>query len=62
MGTFEIKVKRENNEKFLKDLIIDMILFYPGGNYDLAYIPFTREFIDKREDINKLLEKRKNND
>lgn len=62
MGTFEIKVKRENNEKFLKDLVIDMILFYPGGNYDLAYIPSTREFIDKREDINKLLEERKNND
>ena len=59
MGTFEIKVKRENNEKFLKELVVDMILFYPGGNYDLAYIPSTREFIDKREVINKLLEERK---
>lgn len=56
MGHFEIIVKKENNALFLKGLIIDMILFYPGGNYDLAYIPSTKEFIEGRDNINKVLD------
>ena len=56
MGHFEITVKKENNALFLKGLIIDMILFYPGGNYDLAYIPSTKEFIEGRDNINKVLD------
>lgn len=31
-------------------------LFYPGGNYDLAYIPSTKEFIEGRDNINKVLD------
>lgn len=56
MGHFEITVKKENNALFLKGLVIDMILFYPGGNYDLAYIPSTKEFIEGRDNINKVLD------
>ncbi len=29
---------------------------YPGGNYDLAYIPSTKEFIEGRDNINKVLD------
>ena len=56
MGHFEITVKKENNAMFMEGLVIDMILFYPGGNDDLAYIPSTEEFVSGRENIDKLLE------
>lgn len=58
MGHFEITVKKENNAQFLGNLVIDMILFYAGGNDDLAYIPSTEEFISGREKINKILEEK----
>lgn len=41
----------------MKGLVIDMILLYPGGSKDLAYIPSTKEFVSGREDINRILKK-----
>ena len=58
MGYFQLTVKKENNEAFLKDLVIDMILFYAGGNKDIAFIPSTEEFVSGRENIDKLLSKK----
>lgn len=55
MGHFQLTVKKENNEAFLNDLVIDMILFYAGGNKDVAYIPLSEEFVFGRENIDKLL-------
>lgn len=57
MGTFQIRVKTENKSKFLENLVVDMILFYPGGHYDLAYIPSTQEFVSDRETINNMIAK-----
>lgn len=59
MGCLQFFVKKENVSKFLEGLVIDMILLYPGGSKDLAYIPSTREFISEREEINKLIEEKK---
>ena len=56
MGHFKIAVEKENCSVFLQRIVIDMILFYAGGNDDLAYVPSTREFIAKRDDIDKFLE------
>lgn len=56
MGHFEITVKKENNGFFWDKLVIDMILLYPGGNDDLAYIPSQKKFVSGRDNINKLLE------
>ena len=61
MGHFEITVKKQNNTKFFKNLVIDMILFYSGGNDDLAFVPSTGEFVSGRDNIDKLL-KEKNNE
>jgi len=61
MGYFQLTVKKENVEAFLNDLVIDMILFYAGGNKDVAFIPSTEEFVSGRENIDKVLsEKNKN--
>ena len=56
MGCLQFFVKKENASKFMKGLVFDMILFYPGGCKDLAYIPSKGEFVSGRENINKLLE------
>ena len=58
MGHFQISVKKENNANFWKNLVIDMILFYAGGNNVLAFIPSTKEFIYGREEIDKILEEK----
>lgn len=60
MGTFQIRVKKENNSKFLENLVVDMILFYPGGQDDLAYIPSSHEFVSDREKIDNLIAEKNN--
>ena len=60
MGCLQFFVKKENATRFLKGLVLDMILFYPGGCKDLAYIPSKEEFVSGRENINKLLEEMNN--
>lgn len=58
IGHFQITVKKENMQRFWNGLVIDMILFYSGGHKDLAFVPSTKEYIDEREDIDKLLEQK----
>ncbi len=60
MGCLQFFVKKENATRFLEGLVLDMILFYPGGCKDLAYIPSKREFVSGRENINKVLEEMNN--
>lgn len=60
MGCLQFFVKKENASKFMKGLVFDMILFYPGGCKDLAYIPSKGEFVSGRENINKLLDEMNN--
>ena len=61
MGHFQITVKKENRDLFWQGIVIDMILFYTGGNDDLAYIPSTKEFISGRDNIDKILEEKNRN-
>lgn len=61
MGHFQITVKKENSSVFWQGIVLDMILFYAGGNDDLAYIPSTKEYIEGRENIDKLLEEKNRN-
>lgn len=61
MGHFQITVKKEYNDVFWQGIVIDMILFYAGGNDDVAYIPSTKEFVFGRENIDKLLEEKNRN-
>lgn len=61
MGHFQITVKKENSALFWSRIVIDMVLFYAGGNEDLAYIPSTNEFIEGREEIDKYIEGKNNN-
>lgn len=58
MGNFHVVVKKENLSIFKETIVIDMILFYPGGHKDLAFVPQTKEFIAERDEIEKLLEQR----
>ena len=55
MGIFQISVKKQHNEMFLENLIIDMILFCDGNKDEVAYIPLTGEYIDEREEVYRLL-------
>ena len=57
IGHFRVSVKKENENIFLEGLVIDMILFYPGGHQDIAYIPSKNEYVEGRDKIEKLLEK-----
>lgn len=60
MGHFQISVKKEYNDIFWKGLIIDMILFYAGGQDNFACIPSSNVTISNREEINKMIERMKN--
>lgn len=56
LGRIFISVKKENDSLFWRGLVIDMILFYSGGMDELAYIPSAHEFIEGRDNINKVLD------
>ena len=58
MGHFKITIKKQYYAIFMQNLVIDMILFYPGGQEDLAFIPSTERFIEGRENIIKALKAR----
>lgn len=58
MGHFHITIKKQYHDAFLQNLVIDMILYYVGGLEDLAFIPFTKRFIEGRENIIKALKAR----
>ena len=59
IGHFQINVKKENALRFMDDLVIDMILFYAGGQKNLAYIPSKGEYVEEREEIDRLLEQKR---
>ncbi len=61
IGHFQITVKKENSATFWQGIVIDMILFYSGGNNDLAYIPSTKEYIEGREEIDNYIEGKNSN-
>lgn len=55
MGHFILHIDQDFEKEYLEGLIIDMILFYPGGSCDVAYIPNENRYIEGREAIEKLL-------
>lgn len=55
IGHISISIDKKNYSLFWKGIIIDMILFYTGGLDEVAYIPSTNEYIEGRDEINKLL-------
>ena len=58
MGHFHITIKKQYLAAFWPNLVIDMILYYVGGQEDLAFIPSTERFIEGREKIIKALKAR----
>lgn len=58
MGHFHITIKKQYHDAFLQNLVIDMILYYVGGQEDLAFIPSIGQFIEGRENIIKALKAR----
>jgi len=55
MGHFVLHIDKDHEEEFLDGLIIDMILFYPGGSCDVAFIPSEQRYVEGRDKINTLL-------
>lgn len=55
IGGITIHVNKEHEQLFLDNLIVDMILFYQGGNERLAYIPSERRFVENQHEIEELL-------
>ena len=62
MGHFVLHIDKDHKEEFLDGLIIDMILFYPGGSHNVAFIPSEKRYIEGREAIDALLGRDKRND
>lgn len=58
MGNFQIKVKKQEETLFFENLVIEMMLFYTGGNENLAFIPITEEFIVGHDKIVQLVKER----
>lgn len=56
LGHVTIHVKKELEKLFFDKLIIDMNLFYPGGQSSVAYYPKEERFIDDIDEIEKLIE------
>lgn len=59
LAHFSIEIDKDYEEKFNEELIIDMILFFQGGSFDIAYIPSQEKYIEGRENIDKLLSRDK---
>ncbi len=55
VGHFKFLIDKNKENVFCDGLIIDMILFYPGGSDNLAYIPNENKYIEGRENIDILL-------
>lgn len=55
MGHFKLIIPQEKEKDYLAGLIIDMILFYPGGTNDVAYIPNEMRYVEGRNKIDALL-------
>lgn len=57
LGHFTLKVKKEEIPLFLDNLILDMILYYPGGYHRLAYSFTEKRYIEDEDEIVSLLER-----
>lgn len=55
MGHFRITIKKQNHDLFFRNLVVEMMLFYTGGNENLAFIPITKEFIVDHDKIVQLV-------
>ncbi|MCE2617121.1 AlbA family DNA-binding domain-containing protein [Phocaeicola oris] len=55
MGHFNLIIPHDKEKEYLTGLIIDMILFYPGGTNDVAYIPNEKRYVIGRNKIDTLL-------
>jgi hypothetical protein len=55
IGQFKIEIDKGYEQEFEPGLIIDMILFFPKGSFNIAYIPSEQRYVEGRENIDKLL-------
>lgn len=55
MGHFVLRINKDHEEEYLDGLIIDVILFYPGGSCDVAFIPSEKRYVKGRDKIDALL-------
>lgn len=56
IGHLCIDILKDKEEHFLNHLIIDMILFFPGGTEEIAYVPSTNTYVSGREEIDRMIE------
>ena len=55
IGHIRMTVEKSKNRVFWENLVIDMILFYSGGQDELAFVPSSQEYVEGRENIDRLL-------
>ena len=55
MGHFKLIIPHDKEKCYMSGLIIDMIIFYPGGTDDVAYIPEEMKYVEGRNEIDALL-------
>lgn len=55
MGHFILHIDKDHEKDFFDNLIIDMVLFYPGGFCNVAFIPKEKRYVIGQNEIDKLL-------
>lgn len=55
IGLFTVEVKKEFSQEFYDNLVIQLILFYEGGERNVVYIPSKRKFIEDKKEIEGVL-------
>lgn len=56
IGCFKIRVAKEDEDRFFDKLVIDMILYYPGGRHRMAYDFSKKRYIEDEDEIVALLD------
>ena len=55
MGHFILHIDKDHEKDFFDNLIINMVLFYPGGFCNVAFIPKEKRYVIGQNEIDKLL-------
>jgi len=62
LGHFKLIIDKAYEKEFCDGLIIDMILFFPGGSNNVAYIPEEKRYVEGIKNIDDLLGRSKRTD
>lgn len=57
IGHLRIDMPKEKESVVFQKIVIDMILFFPGGTKEIVYIPSSDKYLKEKDEIDLLMEK-----